>query len=180
MNQIYICENFLSENLCSWLINFHKTCYKNFGIPTESQGIEYLDLISSCYHLQGENAVNDSDPIKYLLKGINSFTATFSNETFINFSQIVRYPEHTKYEKHIDHSFSSWTSILYLNEDFDGGQTVVGDKIIFPKIGKFLIFRGRDIEHEVTEITSGNRYVIASWHKDFEPSNFGIIQQGIV
>lgn len=175
MNQMYTCENFISANLCKWLINFHEMHYKNFGIPAENDRIEYLDLISSCYHLQQEDAINDSDPIKYLLKNINSFTATFSNETFINFSQLVRYPIKTKYDKHIDHSFSSWTSILYLNEDFEGGQTVVGDNIIFPKTGKFLIFRGKDIEHEVTEIVKGNRYVIASWHKDFDSSNFGFI-----
>jgi len=60
------------------------------------------------------------------------------------------------------------SSLIYLNDNFTGGQTFVGKKKFKPKQGAALIFKSNVI-HGVTKIEDGVRGTIASWFtKDFE------------
>ena len=67
-------------------------------------------------------------------------------------------------DEHIDFDHHTFTSILYLNDDFEGGQTVVGDKIIKPEKGKIIFFNGNQIKHKVLPIESGTRYTNPTWY----------------
>lgn len=56
--------------------------------------------------------------------------------------------------------------VLYLNDDFDGGQIqfIHLDKTIQPKAGMLLLFpSGYQYEHRVFPVTKGVRYAVVSW-----------------
>jgi predicted 2-oxoglutarate/Fe(II)-dependent dioxygenase YbiX len=81
-------------------------------------------------------------------------------------------PEHI--DNHIGFEFVQLSSVIYLNDEFEGGEIFfpefdfshkpkVGDLIIFPAFTKDHAYN-----HGVTEVTSGKRYTIGMWHTQFE------------
>lgn len=56
------------------------------------------------------------------------------------------------------------TAILYLNDDYEGGEiNFIDDGLcIKPKAGSMIVFPS-DIQHEVLELKSGNRYMIQTY-----------------
>ena len=66
---------------------------------------------------------------------------------------------------HDDTIFYDITTITYLNEDYEGGRTVVEGTEIKPEIGKFIEFKSNK-KHLVTQLTKGERYVLLCWYKN--------------
>ena len=61
-----------------------------------------------------------------------------------------------------------YSSVIYLNDDFKGGQTFVKQKKVKPQKGAALIFES-NVLHGVAEVKEGVRGTIASWFtKDFQ------------
>jgi hypothetical protein len=58
---------------------------------------------------------------------------------------------------------SNYTAIIYLNDDFIGGQTFFTDKneLIFPKAGSLLLF-AHYLKHEGTIVELGTKYIFRS------------------
>ena len=60
-----------------------------------------------------------------------------------------------------------WTCILYLNDNFQGGQTYVpGGEIYEPVEGAGLLFQGIYIEHGVHKVRRHPRHTISFWFSD--------------
>ena len=60
----------------------------------------------------------------------------------------------------------SHSAIVYLNQDFEGGQTIFRDmnQNYHAETGKALIFpAGYDYTHGVNEVSNGKRYTVAFW-----------------
>lgn len=57
-----------------------------------------------------------------------------------------------------------WSSVCYLNDDYDGGHTIFPDhnRVIVPEVAKVIFFPSTYL-HGVTRVTGGDRYTIASW-----------------
>jgi prolyl 4-hydroxylase len=78
-------------------------------------------------------------------------------------------------EPHIDtvndyeaFNYLKYSSVIYLNDDFEGGEIVfpiIGIEYK-PKAGDAIFFPSDDIKylHGVNSIKSGNRYTLAYWH----------------
>ena len=78
--------------------------------------------------------------------------------------EIVKWPTGSKMTLHRDEGDTfSW--IIYLNDDFEGGETVIDGIKIQPKIGRLVLFSNGFYEHEVKEITKGTRYTLIAWYK---------------
>ena len=88
------------------------------------------------------------------------------NEKYtLNYFQLIKWPEHSNQGEHVDFDYHPYSTILYLNDDFEGGETVVGGKTISPKKCKLIGFEGNKITHKVNYITKGTRYTIPCWYK---------------
>ena len=81
------------------------------------------------------------------------------------------WPEKSKQNFHIDktRTQTDYTSILYLNQDFQGGKTLVFEdtnQIMTcpPKTGRLLCFDSKNLYHGVTPIESQNRYTLNIWY----------------
>ena len=73
------------------------------------------------------------------------------------------YNPHSDYHNHLDYSTLKLTALLFLNDDYEGGEFSFFDgTIIEPEVGKIIIspaFYG----HEVTPIIKGTRYSCVGW-----------------
>jgi predicted 2-oxoglutarate/Fe(II)-dependent dioxygenase YbiX len=96
--------------------------------------------------------------------------------------QIVRWPEGFEQQPHADsenpggaphpYAWRAFASIIYLNDDFEGGQIYFPELELAPKIkpGMLVFFPGTlEFLHGVKMITRGERYTVASFWT-FDPS----------
>jgi predicted 2-oxoglutarate/Fe(II)-dependent dioxygenase YbiX len=84
------------------------------------------------------------------------------NERF----RYYRYRPGQRFDWHADASFrrangevSQLSFIMYLNDDFTGGETAVMDKLITPRRGRALFFL-HELLHEGRPVKSGTKYVM--------------------
>ena len=93
----------------------------------------------------------------------------FLKKYLIDWWQIVRWPFGSYQDLHFDitSNLTTLTSVTYLNKDFTGGETFFEDQtIIYPKLGRTLIFNGQNYKHGVKKIMSGNRFTLVIWYKN--------------
>jgi hypothetical protein len=86
----------------------------------------------------------------------------------IDWFEIVKWPVNSKQDLHFDTGSNETTlsSIIYLNQNFEGGQTYYEDNTsIQPILGRGLFFDGNFYKHGVKEVKQNTRYVVATWYK---------------
>ena len=75
--------------------------------------------------------------------------------------------------KHVDnihhshgqnYGYPQLTGLLFLNDNYEGGEILISGKCFKTKVGSALIFPSNFIfPHEVLEVTKGVRYSITCW-----------------
>ncbi|MBS1617747.1 MAG: 2OG-Fe(II) oxygenase [Bacteroidetes bacterium] len=70
-------------------------------------------------------------------------------------------PHRDSYYARNDKEASYFTFLLYLNEDYTGGETAFDDLVITPKTGMVLVFM-HELMHEGRSVKSGVKYVLRS------------------
>ena len=105
--------------------------------------------------------------IKYVNNAAVSF---FGSDTYIELAEIVKWPTGSHQAPHTDVSRESttFTSITYLNDNFEGGETefTTENFSVKPKVGRTILFDGKKFEHGVKKITEGVRYTFALWYSN--------------
>jgi hypothetical protein len=145
-------DNFVSKEFCESVINFYK---ENKNQEKKFRDVFTLDLLKENLDI---NFVND----------IHKISKTINN-SIIDWVQIVYWPTNSFQGLHFDSVSTGTTlsSICYLNNNYEGGQTYFEDGTIFtPLIGRMLFFDGKYYLHGVKKVISGNRYVLAIWYKN--------------
>lgn len=101
-------------------------------------------------------------------KRINQIT---NKKYFMESATLSLWPEDSKQNFHIDKTRieTNYTSITYLNQNFQGGKTLVFEDTnqimtCTPKTGRLLCFDGKKHYHGVTPIESMNRYTLNIWY----------------
>ena len=147
-------ENFLPKKFLNELINYHKN---NFDIKN-----------NLCQIHENKEVIMCEKGFKKIEKFLNNFIKKINKNYVINYFEIVKWPCGESQEEHFDFEYHPYTTILYLNDDFEGGETVVGNKCIIPKKNKLVGFEGNKIIHKVNKIKKGTRYTLPCWYK-YEP-----------
>lgn len=82
-------------------------------------------------------------------------------------TQLQVWPEHSFSQRHIHDSPEAgdcnYTSMLYLNDDFESGIFYTDDIQIKPVPGRLTLFNGREVYHGVSTILDKPRYCIIFW-----------------
>lgn len=84
---------------------------------------------------------------------------------------LLKYEVGEEYKEHTDSGsgmFRTLSAILYLNDDYAGGELVFPelDLVIKPKAGNLLLFPSNfSYIHKSTPITSGTKYSVVTWFK---------------
>ena len=84
----------------------------------------------------------------------------------VNYVQIINYPEGTHFPWHMDiaDDRDSGTAILFLNDNFVGGQLNVGGHRFMTKQGTVVGFNNStQVFHTVEPLWKGSRYCLAIW-----------------
>ena len=92
----------------------------------------------------------------------------FDNNVEIQNLEIVKWPFNSRLNYHIDEDLDDvFAAILYLNDNFWGGQTAFDTFQINPKIGRLLIFSNRHYKHSVRRVKFNSRYTLAAWYVNY-------------
>ena len=149
----------LPVSLCSELIRIYKD---NEDISEEWRETKPLEV---------RRIPNQEDLIKckFVERYLNNTAVRFFGiDTYTELSQIVKWPLGSSQPHHVDVSRESttFTSITYLNDDYEGGETYFTkeDILIKPQVGRTILFDGKKYEHGVNKITNGTRYTLALWY----------------
>ena len=152
-------KDFISNEESNELIQFHK---ENFNLNKKycfmHRNTEVID------HLVFTKFTN----VKFFTnieKALTKFGKNVNNNYIIDYFQIVKWPTKELQDFHLDFDYHPYTSIIYFNDDFEGGETVVKDKTIVPEKNKLISFEGSKMMHKVNEITKGVRYTAPCWYK---------------
>lgn len=146
---ISIVDDFITSNEINLLLNF----YKENNNYTFKHGSTYPLSIDS-YFFELRNKIN------MFFKPI---------DICIDWWQVVHWPINSFQDLHYDNTDKKTTlsSILYLNNNFNGGETYFEEgTIISPKLNRCLIFDGKKYKHGVNKINKGDRYTLAIWYKN--------------
>jgi len=156
---ILILDDILNSNECNNLIEIYqknKQYSHTHGNPT-------------FYPLNIKNILDEKNIALEVAKRIEQITNKYYNSNIIDWYEIVKWPCNTWQSYHLDTASkeTSLTSITYLNENFDGGRSVMYDGTkIKPKTGRTLIFDGNKYIHGVEPILKGERYTLPIWYKN--------------
>lgn len=153
INGIFIIDDVLSKQECDDLIYF----YNNVG-PTHQWGTTFPMSIDK------KNVLLFEKPQKICNK-INEY---INPKIEIDWCEIVKWPENSNQNFHFDEANKDtiFTSITYLNSDYDGGNTMILNDIkLIPKIGRTVYFDGNHYMHGVSNIEKNIRYTLPIWYK---------------
>ena len=157
-------DNFLKEAECENLI-------KIFG-DWSIKMIKHRDI--HVLHLYDIKEMNLSDKAfcQEICESTNERINQITNRHyFMETITLSFWPENSKQNFHIDKTrmHTNYTSITYLNQNFQGGKTLVFEDAnhmmtCTPKTGRTLCFDGKKHYHGVTPIESQNRYTLNIWY----------------
>lgn len=158
MTSIVEIENFLSCDECDRLIDIYKKLFVLKGfIHNET---EVFNLMSMLLDQSEENIF-----VKYIHGKITAHIKSINQNSFVSHFEIVKWKEGLKMNEHFDYDFHAWTSVIYLNDDYKGGKTVVDGREITPTKGKIATFQGSLLLHGVNKILKGDRYTTPVWYR---------------
>jgi len=165
---IWTIDRFLSERECDDLILFsEQKGFSEADVGLKS-GAKMMKSVRDNYRL-----IYDDIKLSKDLWAIAEATYPFIvdgmfplglNERF----RFYRYDSGQRFKRHIDGRFkrndteeSRITFMIYLNDDYSGGETRFKDVVIQPKKGMALFFI-HEQKHESIPITEGVKYVLRS------------------
>ena len=166
VREIYSIENFFSKEECNRFIQRSESIgYKEATINTE-RGSQLVKHVRNNERV----LITDDELAKDLWQRLSEFApakigksiAVGLNELF----RFYRYKPGQKFNRHLDESFirneseaSYYTFMIYLNEEYTGGETVFDNITIEGKQGMGLIFL-HSLPHEGAEVLKGTKYVL--------------------
>ena len=135
-------NNFLSDNVCNMLIGFFESSDKKE---------KFRDTIVLNYR-------NNK-----ILKRLHNLFNINLLLTPIHM-QIVKWPQDSFMKEHYD-SGDQYGVLLYLNDNFKGGETIIDGQTVKPKKGSGVLFTNGKLLHSVCKVKEGTRYVLPIWYK---------------
>ena len=163
---IWTIDNFLTEKECDDLIIFsEQKGYEEAKVSLQS-GAKMMKGIRNNYRLmyQDENLANQYWQLlkQFCPEEIENNEAVGLNEQF----RFYKYESSQRFKRHIDGRFkrneieeSRITFMIYLNDDFEGGETKFDNVTIEPKKGTALCFI-HEQKHEGCPVVEGLKYVL--------------------
>ena len=151
MSLIYLEDNFITRNQSMSIISH----YKNNICSAYKHKLTYPLSINS-----------DNILVKDIVSRITEKCKKFDDNIKLQNLEIVKWPFNSWLDYHIDTNPLNdvFASILYLNDNFLGGQTAFDTFEIEPRIGRLLIFSNRYYRHSVKKVKFNTRYTLATWY----------------
>jgi len=155
---IAVQDNFITQSECLYLISFY---LKNKNRVKQHEMMFPLSVYKDNYY-------KENDEIYSILMKAESFVKGIGVNVKTDWSNLVFWPLHSSQAFHKDKTDveTVYTSIIYLNENYRGGETCFEDgSVVSPVTGRILCFDGMKYPHAVKPIIGGSRYTLATWYK---------------
>ena len=169
---IFEVPNFLDDETCDSLVNYFKKSKER----CEWQSDSFFSGRTLCPSEIDDVSIKKAMEI-FKCKSIQTISKLFfENYIFLEFWDLVHWPSGMEMGPHADNidqdrtpSFPqrSYSSVCYLNHDYEGGHTffLYENKGCIPEKGKIIFYpSGIQFTHGVSQVTSGDRYTLASWY----------------
>ena len=158
---IIVIPDHLPSAVCSELIGVYKNNKHSAKVWRDTKPLD-LENISNQEEL---------NRCKVAIKYVNNTAVSFfGRDTYVEVGEIVKWPTNSYQPPHCDiaRESTTCTSITYLNDDFEGGETYLTKEnfTVKPKVGRTILFDGKRFEHGVKKITEGVRYTFALWYSN--------------
>jgi|TARA_R100000152_G_C6708955_1_gene136921 hypothetical protein len=140
-------KNFLSKEICNHCINFFNTYESRASFYQKRKKIHVLNML------------NLDPKIDQL---VDKYKEIYPGHHIKNF-EILKWPVGEYHDWHDDTDYYNKTTITYLNQEYDGGRTIVGNYTVKPETGKIILFNS-NIKHKVLPLIKGDRYVMLVWY----------------
>ncbi|MDJ1492602.1 2OG-Fe(II) oxygenase [Cytophagaceae bacterium DM2B3-1] len=167
-DKIFTIEDFLLPSECHTYITLSENLgYEPAKVTTE-KGESVLEEVRN----NNRTFYKSEDLAEILWHKVQSFApAKIGNSYAIGLNELFRFykyqPGH-RFKRHQDQSYirnateaSYFTFMIYLNDNFSGGDTLFTNLKVQPKEGMALIFL-HSLYHEGSEVTQGMKYVLRS------------------
>ncbi|WP_294315371.1 2OG-Fe(II) oxygenase [uncultured Chryseobacterium sp.] len=165
--EIFLIENFLTNEECDHYIDlikdkvFEEAKINMQGRQVMSKGIRNNDRLMVFDNKLAENLFRRA--ARFLPQTHGTYKVSGFNEMF----RIYKYSPGQRFKMHRDGSYirneherSFYTFLIYLNDDFEGGETEFeGLFTVAPKKGSALVFY-HPFRHEGKTLISGLKYVL--------------------
>ncbi len=166
--KVWSIENFLSPEECRALIDkTEKLGYveAEVSLPEGAKMMKGIRNNSRLLYNDVEMAEKLWEKLKpFCPEKIENVFAVGLNEQF----RFYKYELNQRFKRHIDGRFkrneqeeSRITFMIYLNDDFEGGETAFDNLTIIPKTGNALCFI-HEQKHEGSALKNGVKYVLRS------------------
>ena len=174
---IFFYPDVMDKKTCEWIINRYDTTAKwkesTFSTAYNNTGTSKVSMEEYWIRSQAPYYKDIKKSFEYCVNDYISVHDKIKIQEYTDF-RINRYGEGGFMKQHIDsihHShgqkqgYPHITSLLFLNDDFDGGEFVLcGDKYIEKIQGSAVVFPSSFMfPHEVKEVTEGKRFSIMTW-----------------
>lgn len=165
-NNIFIIEDFCTSKECDdFIVKSEAIGYEPATVETE-RGSKVVSTVRNNNRVLHKNYdladIFWQQLAPFARQRIGNSKAVGLNELF----RFYKYQPGQEFKRHRDQSYirsngeaSYYTFMIYLNQDYDGGETIFSDQIIQPKRGMALIFL-HNLEHEGRPVKKGIKYVL--------------------
>ena len=163
---VFTIEHFLQPHECAQFIADSEAIGFSEAVISTDQGDRLMKDARNNDRIIDDNAERAAwlfaRALPYLPAEIDGWTPSGFNERF----RFYRYHEHQYFKWHQDGTFrrseheeSFLTFIMYLNDDYRGGQTQFAWDSVTPVAGSVLVFPHR-LRHQGASILAGTKYVL--------------------
>ncbi len=158
-------ESFLSDDECDFLINYYHENYQNDTKTASTWGLTRAIYMPKTPFFHVKKSLIRRKYLKEVSKKFPSLK--------LQFDQLVHWLPGSCSDLHYDRdhptanppSYNDWTSVCYLNDNFNGGDTVLDGNYLRPKKGRLLVFPSKKILHGVSPV-HGDRYTHIAWWQE--------------
>lgn len=165
---IWVIEDFISEQKCHELILFSEQLGYGEATVTTENGARMMKGVRDNYRIIHKDAQLAYDLWPKLAPHCPSTVLNLNLMRLNDHFRFYRYSEGQRFKRHRDGRVqlpsgetSLITFMVYLNEDFEGGETQFDEVVVKPKAGMALCFF-HNLKHEGRPILSGEKYVLRS------------------
>jgi prolyl 4-hydroxylase len=184
---IYLLEGFLSRAICQQLIDYAEQCGFEEAMVNVGNGQQRMvkevrnnqRVIVKDFKLaeqlwqRAAPMITETFPMNRVASSPEAIEFAAQGRAYrpISVNEMFRYYKYEmgeRFNRHRDGSYvrttterSHLTFMVYLNEDFEGGETEFDDLTVVPKTGDALLFH-HPIKHTGCEVTKGVKYALRS------------------
>ena len=152
MSLIYLEDDFITESQSMSIIRYYE----------DNLNLTYKHGFSHPFTIHSDNLI-----VKDIVSKITDKCKKFDDNIKLETLEIVKWPFNSRMGYHTDGDSNSsdvFAGMIYLNDNFLGGQTAFDNFQINAKLGRLLIFSNGHYRHSVRRVKFNTRYTLSAWY----------------